>query len=215
METNDKNPILLFAKWFREATESDIPDPEVMSLATAGRDGSPSVRIVLLKEFDERGFAFYTNYRSRKALQLEENPRAAMVIHWSPLGRQVRIEGRVEKITAEESDRYFSSRPRGSQLGAWASNQSSVIPTRQSLEKGLAERENEFRNREVPRPPHWGGYRLIPDRIEFWVDREDRLHDRIEFQRPGSPDPGTAENPGKGIGRTSGEDNWTVRRLAP
>ncbi len=215
METNDKNPILLFGKWFREATESDIPDPTVMSLATAGRDGSPSVRIVLLKEFDERGFAFYTNYRSRKALQLEENPRAAMVIHWSPLGRQVRIEGRVEKITAEESDRYFSSRPRGSQLGAWASNQSSVIPTRPRLEKGLAERENEFRNREVPRPPHWGGYRLIPDRIEFWVDREDRLHDRIEFQRSASPDPGPAEKPGKGIDRTSGEDNWTVRRLAP
>jgi pyridoxamine 5'-phosphate oxidase len=142
---------------------------------------------------------FFTNYRSRKGLQLERNPRAALVIYWQHSGRQVRIEGRVEKVTAGESDRYFATRPRGSQLGAWASEQSSTIPSRESLERSLRERELEFRDREVPRPPHWGGYRLIPERMEFWVEREDRLHDRVVYERFSKGDP----------------EGWICRRMAP
>jgi pyridoxamine 5'-phosphate oxidase len=202
VKTNEmigQNPFLLFRQWYREAVDAGIPEPGTMTLATADTEGRPSARTVLLKDFDEKGFVFFTNYRSRKGLQLERNPRAALVIYWQHSGRQVRIEGRVEKVTAGESDRYFATRPRGSQLGAWASEQSSTIPSRESLERSLRERELEFRDREVPRPPHWGGYRLIPERMEFWVEREDRLHDRVVYERFSKGDP----------------EGWICRRMAP
>ncbi|MCK4750865.1 MAG: pyridoxamine 5'-phosphate oxidase [Bacteroidales bacterium] len=189
------DPILLFRQWYLEAVDSGIPDPAIMTLATADADGKPSARILLLKDFDDRGYVFYTNYRSHKAEQLDRNPWAALVIHWHSLGHQVRIEGRVEKITTEESDRYFATRPRGSQLGTWASHQSQTISSRESLSEAIHRRKQEFKNRDVPRPPYWGGYRLIPVRIEFWVDREDRMHDRIVYERDG--------------------DGWTTQLLAP
>ena len=191
----EPNPFQLFRQWYLEAVDSDISDPTIMSLATVGKEGRPSGRIVLLKDFDERGFVFYTNYMSRKARQLKDNPWASLVFHWHRLGRQVRIEGRTEKVSREESDSYFSTRPRGSQLGAWASDQSQVVDSRESLDRALHMRETEFTGKEIPRPPHWGGYRLVPDRLEFWISRENRMHDRILY---------LPEN---------GE--WTVQRLAP
>ena len=189
------DPFHLFRQWYLEAVDSDISDPTIMSLATSDTDGKPSARIVLLKEFDERGFVFYSNYMSRKSNQLEKNPWAALVIHWHRLGHQVRIEGRIEKVSDEESDKYFSSRPRGHQLGAWASDQSQVVKSRESMDEALRAREAEFAGQDVPRPPHWGGYRLEPDRIEFWVSRDDRMHDRILYERKG--------------------DSWELHRLAP
>ena len=195
-DINNPDPIRLFRQWYLEAVDSDISDPSIMSLATAGKDGRPSVRIVLLKDFNEAGFVFYTNYRSRKSIQLDANPWAALVILWFRLGLQVRIEGRVEKLPEEESDRYFATRPRGSQLGAWASGQSQPIPSRESLDEALRNAEEEFRDMDVPRPPHWGGYRLNPDRIEFWVNRDDRMHDRILYEK-------------------TDNDNWDSKRLAP
>ena len=189
------DPFHLFRQWYLKAVDSDISDPTIMSLATVGKDGRPSARIVLLKDFNEAGFVFYTNYKSRKSIQLDANPWAALVIHWHRLGHQVRIEGRVEKLPEEESDRYFATRPRGSQLGAWASDQSQPVPSRVSLDDALLNAEEEFRDMEVPRPPHWGGYRLIPDRMEFWVNRDDRMHDRILYEKT--------------------ENNWRPTRLAP
>jgi pyridoxamine 5'-phosphate oxidase len=231
----DPDPFHLFRQWYHEAVDSEISDPTIMSLATAGSDGKPSVRIVLLKEFDERGFVFYTNYRSRKAGQLEENPHAALAIHWP--GHQVRIEGRVHRVSEEESDRYFATRLRGSQLGAWASEQSSTMASRESLEGAMLKAEKRFGNGDIPRPPHWGGYRLEPCRIEFWTEREDRLHDRILYERitdgdehaglesgtgspgAGSHDAGAPGDPGgrESLGRESGDIQvrWTRRRLAP
>jgi pyridoxamine 5'-phosphate oxidase len=205
---SEQDPIQLFRQWYREAVSSDISDPTVMSLATAGPDGRPSVRIVLLKDFDKRGFVFYTNYHSRKAAELDKNPVAALLIHWQSLERQVRIEGPVEKTSDAESDRYFASRPRGSQLGAWASEQSSVIPSREELDTSMQQKEAEFRDRDVPRPPHWGGYRLLPSRIEFWTGRDDRMHDRMVYER---------EIPRKGPGPSSDEadSGWRSQRLAP
>jgi len=218
-DINNPDPIHLFRQWYLEAVDSDISDPAVMSLATAGKDGRPSARIVLLKDFNEAGFVFYTNYRSRKSIQINANPWAALVIHWHRLGHQVKIEGRVEKLPEEESDRYFATRPRGSQLGAWASEQSHPVQSRESLDEALINAEEEFRDMEVPRPPHWGGYRLIPDRIEFWVNRDDRMHDRILYEKKpaaGSAGTGTGKSPGaEKPGPGNGENDWVSTRLAP
>jgi pyridoxamine 5'-phosphate oxidase len=154
-----------------------------MALATATTDGHPSVRLVLLRGFDERGFVFFTNYESRKARELEHNPRAALVFYWPELDRQVRTEGNVERISAEESDAYFQSRARGSRLGAWASPQSQIIASREVLDRRMEELEAEYREAEVPRPPYWGGYRVIPASVEFWQGQTDRLHDRLRYRR--------------------------------
>jgi pyridoxamine 5'-phosphate oxidase len=176
-------PLERFAAWFADAEQAGVDVPEAMTLATATADGVPSARMVLLKSADEDGFVFYTGYVSRKATELDENPRAALVLYWQRLGKQVRVEGRVERVSAAESAAYFATRPRGSQLAAWASQQSRPLSSREDLERRYAELENEYEGREVPLPPHWGGYRLRPDAIEFWEHRENRLHDRIRYTR--------------------------------
>jgi pyridoxamine 5'-phosphate oxidase len=191
------DPLVEFARWFAEAQEAQVKDPNAMTLATATAEGKPSARIVLLKGVDERGFVFFTDYRSRKSGELEANPRAALVFYWAELDRQVRITGGVSLTTREESERYFKTRPLGSRLGAWASHQSQVIPGRVALEADLREIEERFGDGDVPLPPHWGGYRVVPDTIEFWQGRESRLHDRIRYVR---------EAGGKG---------WKVERLSP
>jgi len=177
------NPLDRFQEWFREAERAGVEVPEAMALATAGAEGAPSARMVLLKAADEDGFVFYSGYVSRKAGELEQNPRAALLFYWRPLGKQVRIEGRVEPVSEAESAAYFATRPRGSQLAAWASQQSLPLASREELERRYAELEREYEGREVPLPPHWGGYRLRPDAIEFWEHRENRLHDRIRYTR--------------------------------
>jgi len=177
------DPIPLFDRWFREAQQAGILLPESMALGTATPDGKPSVRLVLLKRFGVEGFVFFTNYESRKASELDANPAATLVSHWALLQRQVRVEGVVEKISHEESEAYFRTRPRGSQIGAWASAQSQLLARRQELEARVKEYENEFRGRDVPLPPFWGGYRLRPESVEFWQGRANRLHDRIKFLR--------------------------------
>ena len=179
------DPINLFRDWYHEAIAGGVPDPSIMTLATVGPDGHPAARIVLLKAFDEAGFVFYTNYHSRKAMDLGHHPRAALVLHWQETGRQVRIEGAAEKVPSRTSDRYFKSRPRGSQLGAWASDQSREIASRATLDESLKKWDKQFRDRPVPRPPHWGGFRVVPDRMEFWSDRENRMHDRWLFEKAG------------------------------
>jgi pyridoxamine 5'-phosphate oxidase len=177
------DPIERFQEWFREAQRAGAEVPEAMTLATASADGAPSARMVLLKEADEDGFVFYSGYVSRKSAELAENPRAALVFYWRPLGKQVRVEGRVERVAEAASDAYFATRPRGSQLAAWASAQSQPLESREELERRYAELEREYAGREVPRPPHWGGFRLRPDSIEFWEHRDNRLHERTCYTR--------------------------------
>lgn len=179
------DPLPLFARWYREAERSGIYLPESMALATATPLGKPSVRFVLLKAFDERGFVFYTNYGSRKAAELDANPEATLIFHWGILQRQVRLEGPVARVTQKESEAYFRTRARGNQIGAWASSQSEPLASRRILEDRVRRYEAEFKGMDVPLPPFWGGYRLSPRSVEFWQGRANRLHDRIRFMREG------------------------------
>jgi pyridoxamine 5'-phosphate oxidase len=182
----DRDPIELFAEWFQAARDSGILLPESTTLATATPEGLPSARMVLLKTFDARGFVFYTNYASRKASELDRNPHAVLLFHWAVLQRQVCIEGTVVRTAREESQEYFHTRPRGSQIGAWASRQSEPLESRAALNEKFRQMEGRFGAGEVPLPPFWGGYRLIPERIEFWQGRVNRLHDRLSFIREGN-----------------------------
>lgn len=192
----DPNPFGQFQKWFNQALKAQLPEPNAMTVATATTDGKPRARMVLLKDFDQRGFVFYTNYESYKAQELTSNPWASLVFWWAELERQVRIEGRVEKVADAESDAYFHSRPAGSQLGAWASNQSQVIANREVLEARLEQLKQEYENKEIPRPLHWGGLRVIPTAIEFWQGRPSRLHDRLLY-------------------RWLEDGTWVIERLSP
>jgi pyridoxamine 5'-phosphate oxidase len=194
-QTIDRDPIKQFQTWLNEAFAAKLPLPEAMTLATATADGRPSARMVLLKQVDHEGFVFYTNYNSAKAQQLDANPHAALVFYWAQLDRQVRVEGSVSRTSAEESREYFATRPRESQIGAWASQQSEAIASRAVLEERAAELEKQYGDREIDRPEYWGGYRVKPERIEFWLSRIGRLHDRILYQREG--------------------DAWSITRLAP
>ena len=192
----DRDPIKQFQLWFNDAIDAKIYLPDAMTLATATPDGKPSARMVLLKQVDQDGFVFFTNYNSAKAVQLDANPLAALVFYWSKLDRQVRVEGSVVRTSTEESYEYFRTRPRESQIGAWASAQSEVITGRDVLEQRARELEEKYLDLEIDCPEHWGGYRLRPERIEFWKSRVGRLHDRILYER------------------RSGDD-WTLSRLAP
>jgi len=192
------DPIDQFEGWFDEVLDSEVEEPNAMTLSTAAPDGTPSARIVLLKGLDARGFHFYTNYDSRKGTELSQNPHAALTFLWKPLERQVRIEGSVERMAGEASAEYFHSRPRGAQLGAWASPQSRVIESRAALEQNLEEVEAEYGDHDqIPRPTHWGGYVVRPRQIEFWQGRPNRLHDRLRYRRADT------------------ESDWTLERLAP
>ena len=191
----DPDPLRQFQRWFAEAQSAGIEAPESMALATSTPDGRPSARTVLLKAADERGFGFHTNYESRKGGELEANPAAALLFYWQPLGRQVRVEGEVERVPAEESEAYFLTRPLGSRLAAWASPQSRPLADRDELERLYSEAVARFPGEAVPRPPHWGGFRLVPDAYEFWQHAANRLHDRIRYERAGN--------------------SWTRERLAP
>ncbi|MDF5720492.1 MAG: pyridoxamine 5'-phosphate oxidase [Rhizonema sp. PD37] len=177
----DPNPFILFKKWFDQTLSTQLLEPNAMTLATATPEGKPSARIVLLKDFDSRGFVFYTNYNSHKGQELAENPLASLVFWWGELERQVRIFGRVEKVSEKESDEYYHSRPFNSRLGAWASNQSEVIESREVLERKLQELQIKYQHQDVLRPQHWGGLRVIPTEIEFWQGRSSRLHDRLLY----------------------------------
>ncbi len=192
----DRNPFRQFDVWWREAVDSQIDEVNAMTLATANTAGIPSARIVLLKGYDDNGFIFFTNYNSHKSADIKENPNACLVFFWKELERQVRITGGIEQISEKESDEYFHSRPMISRIGAWASDQSSEIDSRETLEEKFKTLEQTYSNKEIPRPPHWGGYRVIPSLIEFWQGRSGRLHDRIEY---------TLEE----------SDSWTFKRLSP
>ncbi|HEX3067456.1 MAG TPA: pyridoxamine 5'-phosphate oxidase [Thermoanaerobaculia bacterium] len=198
LETDlDPDPFEQFDRWFDDAKDAGIAMPEAMTVSTAALDGEVSGRVCLLKSFDHRGFVFYTNYCSRKGKQIHDNPRASLVFWWQSLERQVRIEGAVVKTTEEESDEYFATRPRGSQLGAWASEQSRVLAGRGALDARFEELSTTYRDVVIPRPPHWGGYRVIPLLFEFWQGRDDRLHDRFWYRL-----------------RNDVKD-WVVERLSP
>lgn len=184
--TPGRDPIELFREWFDAARRAGLFLPEAMTVATATPQGAPSARMMLLKGVEAGAFVFFTNYESRKAGELAANPRAALVFHWAVLERQVRVEGRIERLSAAESEAYFQTRPRGSRVGAWASAQSRPLADRAQLQARVREHEAKFHGGEVPLPPFWGGYRLLPDRIEFWQGRLDRLHDRLRFERDGS-----------------------------
>lgn len=189
------SPFLQFARWWRESLGAEILEVNAMTLATATAGGKPSARIVLLKGYDERGFVFFTNYESRKGQEIAENPQATLLFFWKELERQVRIDGRIEKISGEESDDYFHSRPEGSRIGAWSSPQSKVITDRAILEENVLRYTDQFSGTSIPRPDHWGGYRVVPDQLEFWQGRSSRLHDRILYvQEDGA---------------------WAIKRLAP
>jgi pyridoxamine 5'-phosphate oxidase len=192
----DPDPVKQFANWFTAAIEAGIRDVNAMALATTGGDGKPSVRIVLLKGFDQDGFVFFTNYQSEKGRQLEENPLAACLFYWIELDRQIRISGPVQQTSREESERYFHSRPRGSQLGAWASRQSEVLDARRMLDARMAEMTERYGDDPIPLPPHWGGYVIKPEVFEFWQGRPNRLHDRFRYTR-------------------QLDGSWQIDRLAP
>ncbi|MCA9994882.1 MAG: pyridoxamine 5'-phosphate oxidase [Anaerolineales bacterium] len=191
-----EEPFAQFAAWMVEAEQADLLEPNAMTLATADENGRPSARLVLLKEFDEQGFVFYTNYESRKGRELAANPWAALTFWWGSLQRQVRIEGRVERVSGEESDAYYESRPAGSRIGAWASHQSEVIEDRAELEARLVELEARFAVEEIVRPPFWGGYRVVPTAVEFWQGGVNRLHDRFRYTRQAN-------------------GSWLIERLSP
>lgn len=176
-------PILLFSDWFQQSLQEAPDQVNIMTMSSVSQDGNPSSRVLLLKHFDERGFVFYTNYNSRKAKDLADNPKVCLNFWWEKFFRQVRIEGSVEKVSAKESDRYFRSRDRGSQIGAWASPQSQVIESRDVLDQNVAALNKKYTGRDVPRPPHWGGFRIVPAQIEFWQGRLNRLHDRFLYTR--------------------------------
>lgn len=196
LEFGDPNPFHQFQLWFEQALNADLLEPNAMTLATVTPEGKPDARIVLLKGFDERGFAFFTNLQSQKGRELAQRPHAALVFLWKDLERQVRVTGAIERVPDEESDTYYQSRPLASQLGAWASPQSEVIPDRQFLEDRMTQFADRYQNKEIPRPAHWGGLRVVPSEIEFWQGRPSRLHDRLRYQL-----------------QPSGE--WQIDRLAP
>lgn len=197
VEDCETNPIVQFEKWFKEAQVVDNKEPNAMTLATASADGRPSARIVLLKEVSDAGFVFYTNYSSRKARDLETNPRCALTFYWSELERQVRVEGQAHRVTHEQSEAYFRTRPKGSKLGAWASHQSEVVAGREVLEAKLAELQAKYADiDDVPVPEFWGGYCVVPESIEFWQGRTNRMHDRLQYRR-------------------KGEIEWIIERLSP
>lgn len=191
----DPDPLAQFRQWLEEAESAGVPEPNAMTLATAAADGTPAARIVLLRGVDPRGFVFFTDYRSQKSRELGANPRAALVFFWHAVERQVRIAGTVARVTPAESASYFETRPRGSQLGAWGSEQSAVVPGREVIDQAVASAERRFSDRPVPCPPHWGGYRLEPLEIEFWQGRPNRLHDRLRYSRV--------------------TEGWKIERLSP